>query len=186
MSDFFSQNILIPKSPKITQGDENVVIPLSCILHTTNQTDITNNFASNLSRNCHSSIPKLWPLLKKILKNWIIGKKTANVKISPFRSVESTLNHQLIKPPVKTTLWLQNFNIIYLNLYKSKWVLTRRFLLLVSTHLFSKHISLHGFEDFTNPFLLWNFSRTKYFNCQLLRTNLKWKGTVTVEGKWSL
>ena len=98
-------------------------------LHTTNQTDMTNNFTSNLSRNCHSSIPKLWPLIKKILKNWIIGKKTANVKISPFRSVESTLNHQLIKPPVKTTLWLQNFNIKYLNLYKSKWVLTRRFIL---------------------------------------------------------
>ena len=73
---------------------------------------------------------------------------------------------------------------MYLNLYKNKWVIDRKFILtLVSL---SKYFKFYGFDDFTNPFLLSNFSRTNQFYGHLSGTDLERNSRVPVERKWSL
>ena len=54
------------------------------------QTDIPNNTTNTRTKNCHISSPKPWSLLEKMVKNCIIWKKTASVKIPTFRRAEST------------------------------------------------------------------------------------------------
>ena len=87
-------------------------------------------------------------------------------------------------PKICKSFCLRKFDIIYLNVYKSKCVLARRFILLYS-FILSKCFNHYGFEDYTNPLLLWIFSRTKQFHGYLSYTNLKRKGRVPMEKKWS-
>ena len=42
--------------------------------------DIPNNIWQITGTNCHSSISKPWLLLEKLVKNCIVGKKTASTK----------------------------------------------------------------------------------------------------------
>ena len=57
---------------------------------------------------------------------------------------------------------------------------------MLTKFLFSKYFKFYGSEDFANPWLLSNFSRTKYFNGDISGVDLKRNSRVPVEGKWSL
>ena len=71
-----------------------------------------------------------------------------------------------------TSTYEWNTNDIRVHIGKTRWLIEG---LYVRKFLLSKYFKFYGFEDFTNPLLLWNFSITKYFNGHLSGTDLKWK-----------
>ena len=62
-----------------------------CIFdETINQAEIPKNLTRYLNKYCRSSSPKPCPLLEKMVKDFIIRRKTASIKIPLFPSPGST------------------------------------------------------------------------------------------------
>ena len=57
-----------------------------------NQVDIPKNLTSNINKNFHSSSPKPWPLLEKMVKHCIIGRNDQDSAIPKAESTFTMLN----------------------------------------------------------------------------------------------